>query len=80
MVEIIIWCSVVVKVGIGYYRMQTRITDSNLDSKVYIWNKESSTLLEALEGHGRGCVNAVSWNPADVAMFASGGDDGKVRM
>ena len=50
------------------------------DSKVYIWNKESGILLETLEGHSRGCVNAVSWNPADVAMFATGGDDAKIRM
>lgn len=52
----------------------------SLDSKVYIWNKENGTLIETLEGHTRGCVSAVSWNPADPCMFASGGDDMKVRM
>jgi len=52
----------------------------SLDSKVYIWNKENGALLETLEGHTRGCVNAVSWNPTDPCMFASGGDDMKVRM
>ena len=51
-----------------------------LDSKVYIWHKENGTLIETLEGHTRGCVNAVSWNPTDPCMFASGGDDMKVRM
>ena len=50
------------------------------DSKVYIWHKENGTLIETLEGHTRGCVNTVSWNPADPCMFASGGDDMKVRM
>jgi len=50
------------------------------DSKIYIWHKENGTLIETLEGHTRGCVNAVSWNPADPCMFASGGDDTKVRM
>ena len=51
-----------------------------LDSKVYIWHKENGTLIETLEGHTGGCVSAVSWNPADPCMFASGGDDTKVRM
>ena len=50
------------------------------DSKVYIWHKENGTLIETLEGHSSGCVNAVAWNPADPCMFASGGDDRKVRM
>lgn len=50
------------------------------DSKVYIWHKENGTLIETLEGHLRGCVNTVAWNPANPCMFASGGDDSKVRM
>lgn len=50
------------------------------DSKVYIWHKENGTLIETLEGHSTGCVNAVAWNPADPCMFASAGDDRKVRM
>ena len=51
-----------------------------LDSKVYIWHKENGTLIETLEGHTKGCVNAVAWNPADSSMFASAGDDKIVRM
>lgn len=51
-----------------------------LDSKVYIWHKENGILIEALEGHSTGCVNGVAWNPADPCMFASAGDDRKVRM
>ena len=51
-----------------------------LDSKIYIWHKENGTLIETLEGHGKGCVSAVSWNPADPCMFASGGDDKRVRV
>lgn len=51
-----------------------------LDSKVYIWHKENGTLIETLDGHTKGCVNAVAWNPADPSMFASAGDDHKVRM
>lgn len=57
---------------------------SHLDSKIYIWHKENSNLVESLEGHttGRttGCVNAVAWNPKDPGMFASAGDDRKVRV
>ena len=53
---------------------------SCLDSKVYIWHKENGTLIETLEGHTRGCVNAVAWNAADPSMFASAGDDMIVRM
>ena len=52
----------------------------DLDSKVYIWHKENGTLIETLEGHSTGCVNTVAWNPANPCMFASGGDDSKVRM
>ena len=52
----------------------------SLDSKVYIWHKENGTLIETLEGHSTGCVNGVAWNPADPCMFASAGDDRKVRM
>lgn len=51
-----------------------------IDSKVYIWHKENGTLIETLEGHASGCVNAVAWNPADPCMFASAGDDQNVRM
>lgn len=50
-----------------------------LDSKIYIWHKENATLIEELVAHASpGCVNAVTWNPTDPGMFASGGDDKKV--
>ncbi|KAI9852000.1 MAG: hypothetical protein M1838_002123 [Thelocarpon superellum] len=50
------------------------------DSRIYIWHKENGTLVETLEGHKSGCVNAVSWSPTDPCMFASAGDDHKVRI
>ncbi|KAI1926513.1 hypothetical protein LOZ64_000279 [Ophidiomyces ophidiicola] len=56
------------------------IVSGSEDSKIYIWHKENSTLVETLEGHSSGCVNAVAWNPKDSGMFASAGDDRKVKM
>ncbi|KAL8905601.1 MAG: hypothetical protein Q9171_006605 [Xanthocarpia ochracea] len=66
---------------------QNLIISGSEDARVYIWHKENGSLIERLEGHGRlegqgspGCVNVVAWNPADPCMFASGGDDQKVRI
>ncbi|EXJ60741.1 hypothetical protein A1O7_04894 [Cladophialophora yegresii CBS 114405] len=55
------------------------------DGLIYVWHKENESLIEKLAGHGRGqsgkeCVTTVDWNPRDAGMFASGGDDRKVRM
>lgn len=50
------------------------------DSCVYVWHKENGSLVETLEGHLSGCVNAISWNPTNPGMFASAGDDYLVRM
>jgi len=54
--------------------------DFLIEGNVYIWHKENGQLIEKLEGHEKGCCNAVSWNPANPCMFASAGDDQKVRM
>ncbi|KAJ5795277.1 hypothetical protein N7457_001876, partial [Penicillium paradoxum] len=56
------------------------VVSGSEDSKVYIWHKENGNLVETLEGHISGCVNSISWNPADPGMFASAGDDSAVRM
>jgi WD repeat-containing protein 26 len=55
------------------------------DGRIYVWHKENQQLIETLQGHGKGqsgkaCVNTVDWNPVDSGMFASGGDDRKIRM
>lgn len=60
-------------------------TDRTTDGDIYVWHKENEALIEKLTGHGRGqsgkqCVTTVDWNPRDAGMFASGGDDRKVRM
>ena len=59
--------------------------DWRTDGLVYIWHKENGKLIDQLSGHGRGqsgkeCVTTVDWNPRDPGMFASGGDDRKVKM
>ncbi|OAX83082.1 hypothetical protein ACJ72_02570 [Emergomyces africanus] len=56
------------------------VVSGSEDSKIYIWHKENCTLVATLQGHGAGCVNAISWNPKDPGMFASAGDDRKVRI
>ncbi|KAG8904251.1 hypothetical protein FRB99_002035 [Tulasnella sp. 403] len=50
------------------------------DSNVYIWRKETGTLVEVLSGHGKGNVNSVAWNPKEVGMFASCSDDKTIRI
>ncbi|PQE22834.1 wd domain-containing protein [Rutstroemia sp. NJR-2017a BBW] len=47
---------------------------------VLIYHKENGTMVEKLEGHPKGCCSSVSWNPANPCMFASAGDDKKVRI
>ncbi|KAG8992009.1 hypothetical protein FRB90_001136, partial [Tulasnella sp. 427] len=56
------------------------ILSGSEDSSVYIWRKETGTLVEVLSGHGKGNVNAVAWNPKEVGMFASCSDDHTIRI
>ncbi|KAI9781345.1 MAG: hypothetical protein M1816_002413 [Peltula sp. TS41687] len=56
------------------------VVSGSEDTRIYVWHKDNGTLLETLEGHQFGCVNAVAWNPTNPGMFASAGDDRKVRM
>ena len=67
------------------FLMHLNDTDKDSDGLIYVWHKENESLIEKLAGHGRGqsgkeCVTTVDWNPRDAGMFASGGDDRKVRM
>ena len=50
------------------------------DGNVYIWHRETETLLEVLPGHGEGSVNSVAWNPKNERMFASCSDDNTIRI
>ncbi|KAI0166823.1 WD domain-containing protein [Hypoxylon sp. FL1284] len=49
------------------------------DGSINIWHKASAHLVEKLNGHPPGC-NAVSWSPTNPCLFASCGDDGKIKM
>ncbi|KAI5364966.1 Putative WD40/YVTN repeat-like-containing domain superfamily [Septoria linicola] len=50
------------------------------DSKVYIWRRQTGHLVTALEAHHPGTVNAVAWHPTNHGIFASAGDDRRVRI
>ncbi|KAH8430680.1 uncharacterized protein LDX57_008342 [Aspergillus melleus] len=56
------------------------VVSGSEDSRVYIWHRENGTVVETLEGHISGCVNAISWNPTNPGMFATAGDDCLVRI
>ncbi|KAL9715363.1 hypothetical protein Ac2012v2_002027 [Leucoagaricus gongylophorus] len=56
------------------------VVSGSEDSKVYIWNCESGSILEELSGHGEGSVNSVAWHPRNERMFASCSDDHTVRI
>ncbi|KAI0341652.1 WD40 repeat-like protein [Trametopsis cervina] len=56
------------------------IASGSEDGNVYIWHRDTATLLETLEGHGNGSVNSVMWNPRNERMFASCSDDCTVRI
>jgi WD repeat-containing protein 26 len=52
---------------------------TTLDSRIYIWRTNGAP-VEVLDAHPPGCVNAVAWHPRNPSVFASAGDDHKVRM
>lgn len=58
---------------------QNFVISGGEDSRIRIW-RTTGPLLETIEAHRGGCVNAVAWHPKDPNIFASGGDDSKVRM
>ncbi|KAF2716541.1 WD40 repeat-like protein [Polychaeton citri CBS 116435] len=50
------------------------------DSRVYIWRRQTGVQVAALDGHIQGTVNAVAWHPTNPAIFASCGDDRRVKI
>ncbi|KAF2179782.1 WD repeat-containing protein-like protein [Zopfia rhizophila CBS 207.26] len=55
------------------------VVSGSEDSRIYIW-RTNGLLVEALDAHPNGCVNAVAWHPTDPRVFASAGDDQRVRI
>lgn len=49
------------------------------DSRIFVW-RNNGVLVETLDGHPSGCVNAIAWHPTDPRVFASAGDDKTVRI
>lgn len=49
------------------------------DGSINIWHKSSAQQVVKLNGHIPGC-NSVSWSPTNPCLFASCGDDGKIKI
>ncbi|KAI1438784.1 WD40 repeat-like protein [Xylaria sp. CBS 124048] len=49
------------------------------DGTIHIWHKGSGHPIEKLPGHSPRC-NSVAWCPTNPRLFASCGDDGKVKI
>jgi len=56
----------------------SRIAAASESSDIYVWNVETKSLLQTLEGH-EGYVHAVAYS-ADGGRLASGGSDHTVRL
>eukprot|EP00993_Chasmostoma_nieuportense_P005547 NODE_616_length_2011_cov_48.557325_g572_i0.p1 GENE.NODE_616_length_2011_cov_48.557325_g572_i0~~NODE_616_length_2011_cov_48.557325_g572_i0.p1 ORF type:complete len:589 (-),score=177.28 NODE_616_length_2011_cov_48.557325_g572_i0:125-1891(-) len=58
---------------------QMFVLSGSEDNRVYVYHRETGRRLLALKGHAN-VVNSVSWNPTRHNVFASGSDDGTVRI
>lgn len=69
------------------------VASGSEDGKVYVWDRVRGNIIGVLKAHindkippansnkkyGKNC-NIVAWNPVNENMFASGGDDGFVKV
>ncbi|KAM0755447.1 hypothetical protein T439DRAFT_375809 [Meredithblackwellia eburnea MCA 4105] len=60
--------------------LQNYVLSGSEDGKVYLWHRDTGSLINVLEGHGGGTVNSVAWNNSHPGMFASASDDMTVRV
>lgn len=56
------------------------VMSGSQDSKLFMWNRETSNLVEILDAHSGGTVNCVRFSPVNPGTFASCGDDGLVKL
>ncbi|KAF2166381.1 hypothetical protein M409DRAFT_66823 [Zasmidium cellare ATCC 36951] len=59
---------------------QSFVISGSEDSRVYIWRRQTGAQVAALDAHHPGTVNAVAWQPTNAGIFASAGDDRRVRI
>ncbi|KAI2633841.1 WD40-repeat-containing domain protein [Xylaria nigripes] len=55
------------------------VASGSEDGYVHIWHKVTGHPIERLAAHSPRC-NAVAWCPNNPRLFATGGDDGKVKI
>lgn len=60
--------------------LQNYVLSGSEDGQIYIWHRDTGSLVHRLPGHGAGSVNAVCWNNRHPGMFASASDDRTVRV
>ena len=56
------------------------VVSGSENSRALVWRKSSGRLVADLSAHEQGAVNAVAWHPVDVRLFATAGDDSRVRV
>lgn len=58
---------------------ESYVVSGSEDGNILIWHKWTGIQVKSLPGHSPR-TNGVWWNPGDTCMFASCGDDGKIKM
>jgi WD repeat-containing protein 26 len=58
---------------------ESYVVSGSEEGSVFIWHKWTGREVYRLKGHSPR-TNGVWWNPGNPCMFASCGDDGKIKM
>ncbi|KAK4171876.1 WD40-repeat-containing domain protein [Triangularia setosa] len=72
--------NMIIRAGFGGGASENFVISGSEDGNVYIWHKTTGTLVHKGEGAHSPRVNSVSWNPRDPGMYATCGDEGKVKV